>query len=59
MAKWVRDLKVGTVFYFKCKDPSASGFMIKKSDVLGGCECLRIRDNKMVALAYCAVVTPC
>lgn len=59
MKKWVRDLKIGTVFYFKCKDASISGFMIKINDVLGGCECLRIRDNKMVPLAYCAVVTPC
>ena len=59
MAKWVIDLKVGSVFYFKSNQPSSSGFMIKKSDVPGGCECLRLKDNKIVPLAYCAIVIPC
>ena len=57
MTKLVCNLKVGTIFYFKCIDTKLSGFYIKLNDLVGGCECKRIKDNKIVGIAYNASVT--
>lgn len=59
MAKWLSDLKVESIFYFKSKDKISSGFYEKLDNLIGGSNCQRLKDNKVIKIAYNAVVIPC